>query len=193
MLAFDQGVARFPSLTSKFASMVRSPLWSFTPLAIITASGVIFGARAIFGPSPPGGLLEATQQQPGIPQFATADQPPNSVAGDLRSLTNNDLRAAAYLLNSRIISLSDEYYSDLVKTRKLTSSAERAAARIQVDERFNREFRARFTNDVLRVETELHRRLGADETARPFPSGMLDVGQAWSTGNRIERLARELP
>jgi hypothetical protein len=113
-------------------------------------------------------------------------------AADLKEQTNQDIRQSAYVLSQELTELLRQYYRD---QENIAGSVDQvASAKLELDEKLNRDFRQQYEPDMLKLDVELARRLSInDHNFTSFPSGLIGAGAIGNFSDHLVRLANQLP
>ncbi len=133
-------------------------------------------------------------------QSAPTIRPPIAdISGDLTILSNEEVRASAYVLATQVDDYLNGYIAKLgdINRNQSISDVERGTLKLQLDTAYNKDFRIKFVYNVLKVQTELRRRLKEkDPSPLPyieFPNGILGIGEMSTAASVLARLAKMLP
>jgi hypothetical protein len=186
MIALDQGVRQSSTAREFLGSIAQSSVWAFTPFLLILLSAAIILWHWL---SPP--ILEKPPEVI-APPVSSHSQPTAAPVSAPNQQTNQDIRQSAYVLNQRLHDLQIKYIRD---EENLSGSPDQVAlARLELDEKLNRDFRQQFEADLIRLDLDLARRLKIDDSRyASFPPGHIDLGTIGVAGNHLVNLANQLP
>lgn len=152
--------------------------WPYTPI------------EAHLAPAPAPAQSQSTPTIRPIP-------PTVDISGDLTILSNEEVRASAYVLAAQIDDYLNGYISKSgnINRDQSISDVERGTLKLRLDATYSKDFRIKFASDVLKVQTELRRRLKLekDPPAIEFASGTLGYGDMSYAASHLVNLAKMLP
>jgi hypothetical protein len=176
ILALDAAVKQSPDLNTRFGANLANRTWAFTPFALILVSAVVIAIRHI-PPShetpivPP--LVPAQHVDGGQRQSAVPITPPPIIdvgglanserARQLHVMNNDDLASEAQAIAIQITDLRRKYSNQQVELNFNTrlSAIVRVKKKADLERGLDSEFRSRFANDTLLLQSELSKRAAA--------------------------------
>ncbi len=212
-MAADEAVARTDLLREKLPRLIG---WlRFAPAVMVVVAGASFGFRQLHSPSeerPP--VAAATPVSPpastSSPLAAPAPVRPETarpvkpayvlpeikMPDDLKQLSNADVRALSYTIDSDVASFYENYIHRLVEIEEKDKDdgGQKANDVRLLDDQINRDIRSNFIFPVMKVQRELIRRLNDKaEKIREFPAGILNGLDLKGAAYRLVSLANKLP
>jgi hypothetical protein len=141
-------------------------------------------------------VVVASQNGPAAPTIRPIP-PTVDISGDLTILNNEEVREAAYVLATKIdghVNGCIEKFSDIDRNKSI-SDAEKGTLKLQFDAACSKDFRTKFSSDVLKVQVDLQRRLKLqkDPSTIAFASGILGIHDMDMAAFKLRNLAKLLP
>jgi hypothetical protein len=212
MIAIDQGVQRSDVARKFLGSIVRSPLWAFTPFSLILLSAALILWHVLSASVPatppnqvtvpvpamksaevgtaPVGASQSSQLT-AIPADNSAQVEVNE-PNDLNEETNQDVRQYAYIVDQGLEELTKQYYHDFTAVSGTVDKV--ASNKLALAEKLNRDFRQKYEQKIIRLNSELARRLKINDASRiSFSSNRIDAVAIEQVGYNLIQLANQLP
>jgi hypothetical protein len=152
-----------------------------------------FAERQSAAPKPATSSAPAPAQSVPIPRRVL---PTVDISGDLTILSNEEVRQGAYVLGAQI----ENYVRDCLRKSndidRNASDVERGVLKLKLDASCSKDFRTNFLSDVLKVQTELRRRLKEKDPSRlpyiEFANGILGISDMGGAETVLIALAKML-
>ena len=208
IIAINQALKEAKQLSAHLPRFFTSSRWNYVPAALVAAAAVVYMLRPGDGPRPttasPVALTIPAPVKTPEPKQSKEVQGANKKIikeyqlppGDLQNLSNEELRQVSYAYASKLSDLFQKYGGEHshVEFGNGFSPTERGSRLLEIEREFSKTFRSQYISDIVRLKTELARRLNHRKNKFSYArSGTLSISEALYAEEDIKKMAAELP